>query len=336
MKMKKITAAMILTLIFCGSIFAGGQQDQEMKSMVEDGKFAWTTESEDGILPGVNPLNVKGDIITAGSSTVFPLSEVMAERFKNEGYAYNITVDSIGSGAGFERFTVAGETDIANASRPIKEKEVEAAKSIGRNPIEFRVGTDALAVTVSKDNNFVSDVTMEELAIIFTSEKWSDVRAEWPDVKIQKFIPGTDSGTFDYFVEEVFDKDSSNLLSASDLQLSEDDNILVQGISESPYGIGFFGYAYYVENKEILNVLNIEGVEPNRENVDAAQYPLARPLFIYSDAGIMKSKPQVAAFIDFYLTYVNEEITRVGYFPANDSVLESGKQAWLDACKGLY
>lgn len=330
--MKKVIS-LVLTVLMSTALFANGAQE-EVKA--EDGKFAWIIESEDGILPGVNPLQVTGDIITAGSSTVFPLSEAMAERFTDEGYGSNITVDSIGSGAGFERFTVAGETDISNASRPIKDKERVAAKEIGRDPIEFRVGTDALAVTVAKSNTFAKDVTLEELAKIFTSEKWSEVRAEWPNEKILKFIPGTDSGTFDYFVEEVYDKESAALLGTTDLQMSEDDNILVQGISESPYGIGFFGYAYYVENKEILNVLNIDGVEPNRENVDAAAYPLARPLFIYSDAQIMKSKPQVAAFIAYYLTYVNEEIVRVGYFPAADSVITQGKQAWLKAVKGMY
>lgn len=331
--MKKTISLVIAVLLSTASLFANGAQE-EVKS--EDGKFAWIIESEDGVLPGVNPLVIKGDIITAGSSTVFPLSEAMAERFTDEGYAFNITVDSIGSGAGFERFTVAGETDISNASRPIKDKEIAAAKEIGRNPIEFRVGTDALAVTISKSNTFVKDVTLEELAKIFTSEKWSDVRSDWPNERILKFIPGTDSGTFDYFVEEVFDKDSAPILGTSDLQMSEDDNILVQGISESPYGVGFFGYAYYVENKEILSVLNIDGVEPNRENVDAAAYPLARPLFIYSDAEIMRKKPQVAAFIAYYLTYVNDEVLRVGYFPANDSVINAGKQAWLNAVEGLY
>lgn len=330
--MKRIITLTTIVLL-SAALFATGTQEE---AKADDGKFAWMIESEDGILPGVNPLEVKGDIITAGSSTVFPLSEAMAERFNDEGYAFNITVDSIGSGAGFERFTVAGETDISNASRPIKDKERVAAKEIGRDPIEFRVGTDALAVTVAKTNTFATDVTLEELAKIFTSEKWSDVRSNWPNEKILKFIPGTDSGTFDYFVEEVYDKDSTPILGTSDLQMSEDDNILVQGISESPYGIGFFGYAYYVENKDILNVLNIEGVEPNRENVDAAAYPLARPLFIYSDAQIMKNKPQVAAFIAYYLTYVNEEVVRVGYFPAADSVIDAGKQAWLNAVEGMY
>jgi phosphate transport system substrate-binding protein len=141
-----------------------------------------------------------------------------------------ITVDSIGSGAGFERFCVAGETDISNASRAIRDSEIESCAAIGRTPIEFRVGTDALTVAVSTENDFVTDVTLEELAMIFGSaETWADVRAEWPAEPIQRFIPGTDSGTFDFFVEEVFDEDEEPILAASNTQLSEDDNVLVQG-----------------------------------------------------------------------------------------------------------
>ncbi len=284
-------------------------------------------------LPEVNPLEVKGDIVTAGSSTVFPLSERMAERFQDEGYSGNITVDSIGSGAGFERFCVAGETDISNASRRIKKSEVESCRSIGREPIEFRVGTDALAVVVSQKNGFITNATLEELAKIFSSatEKWSDVNPSWPDKEIQRFIPGTDSGTFDYFVEKVLDKDEKPILSASNTQLSEDDNVLVQGVLGSPYAIGFFGYAYYEENADVLRVLSIEGVEPTGATVDSGDYPLARPLFIYSTASIMEEKPQVAAFIDFYLTHVNDEIVDVGYFPASEDALDAARQAWLDA-----
>ena len=285
-------------------------------------------------LPEVNPLEVKGDIITAGSSTVFPLSEAMAERFKDEGYPDNITVDSIGSGAGFERFCVAGESDISNASRPIKDSERESCAAINRTPLEFRVGTDALAVTVSRDNDFVDNLTMEQLALAFsTAVTWADVNPEWPDEPIQRFSPGTDSGTFDYFVEEVFDKDMEPILSADAIQLSEDDNVLVQGVTGSPYAIGYFGYAYYQENAEALKTVAVNDVEATAENVDNASYPLARPLFIYSDGGIIAEKPQVAAFISFYLTYVNEEIERIGYFPAEASVLEAAKQSLLNAMK---
>ena len=283
-------------------------------------------------LPPVNPLEVHGDIISAGSSTVFPLAERMAERFRDEGYSGNITIDSIGSGAGFERFCTAGETDISNASRPIKEKEIENCREIGREPVEFRIGTDALAVVVNPENDWIEDASMEQLAALFsTAEKWSDVDPDWPDEPIQRFIPGTDSGTFDFFVEEVFDKDAEPILSAGNLQMSEDDNVLVQGVEGSKYSIGFFGYAFYGENKDRLKVLSIEGVAPTREAVDAGEYPLARPLFMYSDPGIMQGKPQVAAFLNFILTHVNEEIVDVGYFPASDEVLNQSRQNWLDA-----
>lgn len=285
-------------------------------------------------LPDVNPLEVTGDIVTAGSSTVFPLAERMADRFENEGYAGTITIDSIGSGAGFERFCVAGETDISNASRPIKDGEVESCAAIGRTPIEFRVGTDALAVTVSQENEFVEDVSLEQLAQIFgTAESWADVDPSWPDEPIQRFIPGTDSGTFDYFVEEIFDEDEGPILAPAGEapQLSEDDNVLVTGVLGSPYAVGFFGYAYYAENQDTLKVLSIEGVEPTLTSVDSNEYPLARPLFMYSDAGIMRAKPQAAAFLNFVLTYVNDEIEDVGYFPASDTALDQARQAWLDA-----
>ncbi len=282
-------------------------------------------------LPPVDPAKVTGNIVTAGSSTVYPLSERIAERFADEGYTGNITIDSIGSGAGFERFCKTGETDISNASRRIKDTELESCRAIGREPIEFRIGTDGLAVVVSKENTFVTNATKEELAQIFTAEKWSDVNPNWPAELIQRFIPGTDSGTFDYFVEVVFEKDKEPLLNAPNTQLSEDDNVLVQGVAGSPYAVGFFGYAYYEENTDKLNVLSIEGVAPDATTVENGTYPLARPLFLYSTAKIMKEKPQVAAFLNFYLTYVNEEIEAVGYFPASVEALNAAKQAWLDA-----
>ncbi len=293
---------------------------------------ASTTAQTVDSLPPVDPLNVSGDIVTAGSSTVFPLSERMAERFTQEGYTDNITVDSIGSGAGFERFCVAGETDMANASRPIKDSEVESCRSIGREPIEFRVGTDALAVTVNPKNDFVDNLTLEELALAFsTANTWADVRAGWPAEPVIRFSPGTDSGTFDYFVEEVFDKDEEPILSAANLQLSEDDNVLVQGVEGDEYAIGYFGYAYYSENVDKLRVIPLEGVEPNKANVDNGSYPLARPLYVYSAPNIMAEKPQAATFINFYLTHVNEEISDVGYFPASEEALTQSVMNWLEA-----
>ena len=192
-------------------------------------------------------------------------------------------------------------------------------------------------MVVSNQNTFAKNLTKDELAKLFsTASTWSEINPAWPKEKIQRFIPGTDSGTFDYFSEEVFKNNPQPMLSAQNLQLSEDDNILVQGIKGSPYAVGFFGYAYYAENADSLTILSINGVEASKANVDNGTYPLARPLYIYSDEQIMRTKPQVAAFIDFYLSYVNEEVIGVGYFPANEDELEKGRQAWLKAMNGTY
>ena len=280
-------------------------------------------------LPMVDPMAVTGEIIIAGSSTVYPLAERMAERFVDEGYDGCISISSIGSGAGFERFCVAGETDVSNASRPIKDSEVESCNAIERAPIELRVGTDALAIVVSGENDFLTDVSMEELAMIFsTAANWSDVNADWPSEPIQRFSPGTDSGTFDYFVEEVFDKNPEPILAASELQLSEDDNVLVQGVLGSSFAIGYFGYAFYQENADTLKVLSINGVEATADNVDNASYPLARPLFMYTTASIFHEKQQVADFLNFVLSYVNEEIVDVGYFPASATDMQTAIDGW--------
>ncbi|MCX9080050.1 MAG: substrate-binding domain-containing protein, partial [Candidatus Methanoperedens sp.] len=158
-----------------------------------------------------------------------------------------------------------------------------------------------------------------------TAANWSDVRAEWPNEPILRFIPGTDSGTFDYFVEHFFDQDEAPILNAANLQQSEDDNVLVQGVESSPYAIGFFGYAYYQEAGDQLRAVAIDGVSPSAETVETGDYSLARPLFIYSDAGVMTSKPQVADFINYYLTNVDDVIDSVGYFKASDAALNLSK-----------
>jgi phosphate transport system substrate-binding protein len=298
---------------------AGGETEEPM-----------VEEVVPGVLPEPDPLAVSGDIVTAGSSTVFPLTERMTERYLSEGFNGQVTIDSIGSGAGYERFCVAGESDIANASRGIREEEIASCESIGRTPLEFRVGTDALAVVVNPNNDFVTDLTLEQLALAFsTAETWADVDPSFPAEPIQRYSPGTDSGTFDYFVEEVFDEDTTPILSAANTQFSEDDNVLVQGVEGDPFAIGYFGYAYFVENADRLTILNIEGVEPTAQTAEDGSYPLARPLFIYSTASIIQEKPQVADFINFYLTFVNEEIIDVGYFPASDEALNQARMNWL-------
>lgn len=298
-------------------------------------------------LPEVDPLAVSGDIITAGSSTVFPLTSAIAEQFESDGYAGTITVDSIGTGAGFERFCTNAETDISNASRAIKEEETAACEENGRTVLEFRVGTDALAIAISNENDFAHDLTLEQLAKIFAGEytTWDQVNAEWPAEAISLFSPGTDSGTFDYFVEVVLrplaeangvaedaiaDTAEEYILNAPGIQFSENDNVLVDGVAGSPFAIGYFGFAYVEEAGDSIHVVSIEGVEPNEETAENGDYPLSRPLFIYSAAEILAEKPQVAAFINYYLTNVNDLVLEVGYFPASDEALNEAKQALLD------
>jgi len=185
-------------------------------------------------------------------------------------------------------------------------------------------------------------LTEEQLGKILIGEftTWNQVDAAYPAEKIEVYSPGADSGTFDFMVEEVVSAQTPNaegkadmdlgeaaLLGLEGAQFSEDDNVLVQGVTGSPYAIGYFGFAYYVENQDTLKAIAIEGVEPNQESVDAGEYPLARPLFMYSDAKIIAEKPQVAAFLYFYLTNVNDNIVDVGYFPAPAADLEGAMSA---------
>jgi phosphate binding protein len=286
-------------------------------------------------LPEVDPATVKGNIIAAGSSTVFPLTRAVGNAFKNEGYTDSLEVASVGTGAGFERFCKSAETDISNASRPIKNSEREDCRAKNREPIEFFVAIDALAVVVGNQTNYVTGLTVEELGKVFSGavKTWNEVNPAWPADEIKLFSPGTDSGTFDYFVEAVFKNDKEKILKAPGIQLSEDDNVLVQGVEGTKGAIGYFGFAYYLPNRDKLKAVAINGIEANEANAENGTYPLARPLFIYTTAQIMKDKPQVAAFVNYYLTNVNEQLgpDKVAYFPVNRDSLNLDRLEWLAA-----
>mgnify|MGYP001216165898 CR=1 FL=1 len=299
-------------------------------------------DQTDGIeLPFVDPASLSGKIYAAGSSTVYPLAEAIAEQFRADGYAGELKIDSVGTGGGMERFCKTAETDIANASRKIKAGEIENCAAVNRTPIQFLVGLDALAIVINKENDFIKDLTLADLAKIFSDQsvKWSDINPEWPAEDIKRFAPGTDSGTFDFFVEAVLapaydkdlDKSKEAFLKAANLESSEDDNVLVQGVAGNKYAIGFFGFAYYPDNADKLNLIAVEGVTPSFQTAEDGTYKLSRPLFIYSDAQILKSKPEVAAFVSYFLTFVNDYIQDVGYFPISEDALNASKQAYLDA-----
>ena len=251
-----------------------------------------------------------------------------------------INIDVLGTGGGFKRFCAAesqlAETgkerpQIVNASRPIKQSEIDLCAAVGIEPMAFRVGTDALAIVVSSDNDFVRELSASELRQVFGAAKtWKDVRAEWPDEPIDLVIPGQDSGTFDFFVDKVFAGDPSAVL-ARDPIMSENDNQLVGAITRNPYSIGFFGFAYYLDNRDDLQLLTLDGVAPATESARQAAYALSRPLFIYSDAGIMRDHPQAAQFISYYLQHVNDIITDVGYYPASAETLAEARNTWMRA-----
>ena len=292
-------------------------------------------------LPEVDPLSVQGNIIAAGSSTVYPVTERMADLFSKAGFDGNgtITVDSVGTGAGFERFCKNKETDISNASRAIKTDEVEncLAGDNPRQPVEFYVAIDAMAIVINKENTFLKNITKEQLAQVFSGEvtKWNEVDASYPAEDIKLFSPGTDSGTFDYFVEVIFAQDKNKILNAPGIQLSEDDNVLVQGVEGNKYAIGYFGYAYYLPNADRLGIVSVNDITPSFETAEANTYPLSRPLFIYTTAKILQEKPQVAAFVNFYLSTVAEQLGtsegQIGYFPTSSDTLNLNRLQFLAA-----
>ena len=316
-------------------------------------------------LPEVDPLSVTGDIAIAGSSTVEPVTIAMAARFNDDGFSGNLAVAETGTSAGFERFCKEGSTDISNASRAIKGSERADCEAIGREVLEFYIGIDALTVAVSKDS-FVDELTRSQLIAIFTGEvtRWNEVNPDWPAATIQLFTPGTDSGTFDFFGEAVLGTKGAYkerearfaALLAPNPTTSENDYTLVEGIRGSQNAIGYFGFAYYIENEDTLKAVAIandvthdadgnlvvipaeeweaEGityVAPNRESAESGEYMLSRPLFIYSAVSILQEKPQVAAFVNYYLTNANEVVSEVGYFPVSTKALNEAKQHWLDA-----
>lgn len=266
-----------------------------------------------------------GTIEVDGSSTVYPISEAVAEEFNKLYPKVRVNVGVSGTGGGFKRFTV-GETDISGASRLIRNpKETSKAEANGVTYDELRLGTDGLSVLVNLDNDFVDCLTVEELNAIWMPEStinnWSQVRTGFPDQKMRLYGPDSDSGTFDYFTEEVNDEVQA---SRSDYTASADDNVLVQGIAGDKGSIGYFGYAYYQENKDKLKLLAVDSgsgcVQPNLQTIPSGEYsPLSRPLFIYVNEKSYQ-RPEVKTFVDFYMDKGPDLTNEVGYVASQDAV----------------
>jgi phosphate transport system substrate-binding protein len=291
----------------------------------------WTAAA---VLAGVAvaPLATAQIVKVDGSSTVFPVTEAVAEDFqKAKKGAMKVTVGISGTGGGFKKFC-RGETDVSNASRPILKSEMEDCKKAGIEYFELPVAFDALTVVINPKNGFIKTLTVAELKKMWEPgaqgkvTRWNQVNPAWPDAPIKLFGPGADSGTFDYFTEAVVGKAKS---SRGDFTASEDDNVLVQGVSRDVNGLGYFGYAYYIENKDKLKavpIVNEKGqpVEPSMDAVLKGTYsPLARPIFIYVNARSL-GKPEVKEFVEYYMKHGAKLAKEVKYVPLPDVAYTTG------------
>ena len=307
MKTKQISkiilgAAVVLTLASCG-----GNTDK---------KEATTDQAA-----------LTGDIKIDGSSTVYPITEAVAEEFRAEQSGVNVTVGVSGTGGGFKKFS-RGETEISNASRPIKDKEKVACEENGISYVELEVAYDGLAVLVNPANTWVDYLTVEELKKIWEPAaqgkimKWNQIRKEWPNEEIHLFGPGVASGTYDYFTDVINGEEGA---SRGDYTASEDDNVLVQGVSTDKLGLAFFGLAYYEENMDKLKLVGVDSgtgvVLPSQETVANGTYkPLSRPIFIYVNNKAAE-KEEVVSFVNFYLKIVPSISKEVGYVPIPNDIL---------------
>ncbi|MGL5067322.1 MAG: phosphate ABC transporter substrate-binding protein PstS family protein [Sarcina sp.] len=300
MRMKKIKSlAIVMSLVGVTGVFAACAGAKDSK--------------------GTEGASLSGEIKIDGSSTVAPITEAMAEEFNVENKDVKIPVGVSGTGGGFKRFVV-GETDIQDASRKIKDSEVEKAKENNVTYTDLTVAYDGVTVAVSKENDFVDTLTVEELKKLWEPESkiktWNDLRKEWPKDEIKLYTPGPDSGTFEFFTEEITGEAKAM---RTDVNPSEDDNVLVQGVAGDKNAIGFFGFSYYTENKDKLKGVKIDagkgGIEPTFDNIKGGVYALlSREIFIYVNNKSLK-RPEVDSFVEYYLSNAEAIVPEVGYIP---------------------
>ncbi len=278
-------------------------------------------------------------ILIDGSSTVFPISQAVAEEYGDVQPNVKVAVSLSGTSGGFKQF-VLGEIDICDASRPIEETEIEKCVEAGIEYIELRIAFDGLAVVANPKNDWCDCLTVEQLKTIWSPEangvvmNWSDVNPDWPEESLKLFGPGTDSGTFDYFTKAICGEEDA---SRPDYQPSENDNMLVRGVAAEKGGLGYFGYAYYTQNKDILKLVAVDDgsgcVKPDEKTVrDGSYKPLSRPLFIYVRKTAL-AKPEVLAFVKFYLENAHRLCAEVGYVPVSDEVSKHNDEILAEAIR---
>jgi len=267
---------------------------------------------------------LSGEVRIAGSSTVYPVATAVAEEFTKMYPEVRVPISSTGTGGGFANFFIPGKTDINDASRPIKQSELDKCRQAGIEPIELKVAIDALTVVANKEAGWASKMTVAELARIWGPDdppkKWSEVRPGWPDEEFELYGAASTSGTFDYFTENIVGEEDAH---RSDYHATEHDNVIVQGVAGNKYALGYFGFAYYAQNKDKLQAVAIDAgdgpVEPSLENAQSGQYkPLSRPLFIYVNRDSLR-RPEVKAYVEYFIRKsATNLVSDVGYVPVTE------------------
>ena len=317
-----LTLALILA--GCGG---GGEKKEDEKKKEDTGKEK--TEKGGG---GGSP----GQIAVEGSSTVQPITQAAAEAFNQQNPDVQITVGGAGTGDGFQAFC-SGETQIADASRPINDEEQQACEENGVEFLELAVAQDGITVVVNPQNQEVNEISLDQLRTLWEPDaegqiqNFSDIDPSFPDRPVNLYGPGTESGTFEFFTEKAVGKKKE---SRTDYQASEDDNVLVQGVSGDPNALGYFGFGYYEQNQQQLKALPVDGVEPTTGTINNGQYPLSRPLFIYVSVQALEQNPSVEEFVSFYLQNLEQYVQQAQYVPLSQQAAQETLERFQNRTTG--
>jgi phosphate transport system substrate-binding protein len=341
-----LTVVMMVVLAGCGGATTAAPAATQAPAATEAPAATAEPAATEEPAPEATEAPLSGDVVVDGSSTVYPLTVAVAEEFALIHPDVRVSVGLSGTGGGFAKFCV-GETDISNASRAIKQSEIDACTANGIEYVELLVGFDGLSVVVNPENDWVQGLTIEQLGQLFRPDaennvdRWSDLDPTWPDEPISFYVPDPDSGTRDYFIEAILEKglelpeELLDVRTDDQTTFSSDDNVLLDGVANDRYAIGFFGFAYVVENPGTVRTVAIENqdgqfVEPTFETIaDGSYSPLSRPLYIYPNVQSLREKPQVAEFVRFYLSPDGAAalIREVGYVEPPAGTYEAGLEA---------
>jgi phosphate transport system substrate-binding protein len=278
------------------------------------------------VLPEVQPIELEGTLAISGSQVVLPISQAIAKRFIQDGYPSKINLAGIDTQVGFKLFCEDKKVDIVNAVRQITSQELEACAKSGVEPIGFQIATDAVTIVVSSQNSFVpNSLTHDELEKVFTVQKWSDVNPKWPQELIKRIVPTSGTGgAVDLFAQAILQGNASQLINAPNTIFYDFVEQLHSEALINPYMVGFLEYGSYQQNRDKVRAIAIDRVDPF-----LSTYPITRPLYIYADAKAIRQRSEVEGFVNYYLTYVNEEISTLGYFPVKLTVLDESKTKFL-------